>query len=149
MALPTYTMSCFLLPKTVCRKIASIMSDFWWKTKGDSRGMHWKSWDQLARPKGVGGLGFKDIYIEAFNLALLGKQLWRFLTHPTRIFKSRYFAKSNPLSADLGSRPSQQLIKQGARVKLGNGRKTNIWLDHWIQSRPARSIKTTKRLSCE
>ena len=30
MALPTYTMSCFLLPKTVCRKIASIMSDFWW-----------------------------------------------------------------------------------------------------------------------
>lgn len=36
MALPTYTMSCFLLPKTVCRKIASIMSDFWWKNKEDS-----------------------------------------------------------------------------------------------------------------
>ena len=41
MALPTYTMSCFLLPKTVYRKIAAIMSDFWWKNKEESRGMHW------------------------------------------------------------------------------------------------------------
>lgn len=122
-ALPTYTMSCFLLPKTVCRKILSIMTELWWRNKKEGKGIHWKSWDQLSKPKALGGLGFRDI--EAFNLVLLGKQLWRMLMNPnsllSRIYKSRYFAKTDPLNARLGSRPSyawrsifaaQQLIKK-------------------------------------
>lgn len=43
MVLLTYTMSCFLLPKIVCRKIISIMSDFWWRNKKDSKGNHSRS----------------------------------------------------------------------------------------------------------
>lgn len=94
--------------------------------------MHWKSWESLCKPKTCGGLGFKDL--EAYNLALLGKQLWRMIKNPTslmaRIFKSRYFKNSDPLNATLGSRPSyawrsihaaQKLIQQGARVVIGNG----------------------------
>nr|VDC76297.1 unnamed protein product [Brassica rapa] len=151
MALPTYTMSCFLLPKTVCRKIAAIMSDFWWKNKEESRGMHCKSWDQLTKPKELDGVGFKDI--EAFNLGLLGKQLWRLVTKKTsllaQIYKSRYYSKSDPLNAELGSNPSyawksihaaQKLIKQGARVIIGNGINTNIWLDQWIKFKPGRKV---------
>ena len=80
LALPTYTMSCFLIPKTICKQISSIMSDYWWRNNKTSRGMHWKSWEALSSPKEKGGLGFKDL--EAFNIALLGKQLWRMITHP-------------------------------------------------------------------
>lgn len=143
LALPTYTMACFLLPKTVCKKIVSIMSEFWWKNKLESRGIFRKSWDQMCKPKANGGLGFKDI--EAFNLALLGKQLWRMLSVKdslfTRVFKSRYFAKSDPLSAGLGSRPSyawrsihaaQKLIQQGARVLISSGEDTKVFQDSWI-----------------
>lgn len=149
LALPAYTMSCFLLPKTECKKIVSIMSEFWWRNKKDSRGMYWRSWDQLCLLKAKGGLGFKDL--EAFNLALLGKQLWRMLVHKdslfARVFKSRYFAKSDPLSASLGSRPSyawrsihsaQCLIQQGARVLIGSGEQTKVFQDSWIEQKPAR-----------
>lgn len=47
LALPTYTLSCFLLPKTVCRKIVSIMSEFWWRNMKENKGIHWKSWEHL------------------------------------------------------------------------------------------------------
>lgn len=108
LALPTYTMVCFRLPKTTCKQIASELANFWWKTNKDSRRIHWKSWEQLSRPKSEGEIGFKDI--EAFNISLLGKQLWRMLTQPNtllaRVYKARYFLKFDPITAPLGSRPS-------------------------------------------
>lgn len=156
MALPTYTMACFLLPKTLCKQIMAILSDFWWRNSKESRGVHWKSWDSLCIPKSCGGLGFKDL--EAFNLALLGKQLWRLLTNKesllTRVFRSRYFKNSDPLNASLGSRPSyawrsihaaQKLVKQGAKMVIGNGRATKVWQDRWIGSKPAQMVSAMRR----
>ena len=78
MALPTYTMTCFKLPVTICQQLSSVMAEFWWKNKRESKGLHWKAWEHLSRPKSEGGIGFKDL--EAFNLALLRKQLWRMVT---------------------------------------------------------------------
>ena len=44
--------------------------------------------------KEFGGLGFRDY--QTFNLAMLGKQGWKFLSNPnawvTRIFKAKYFS---------------------------------------------------------
>lgn len=54
MAMPNFLMSCFLLPKTTCQQIEQILADFWWRNSMDSKGMHWKSWKHLSRPKEVG-----------------------------------------------------------------------------------------------
>lgn len=158
LALPTYTMSCFLLPKTICKQIISLMSEFWWRNNRESRGMHWKCWHHLTQSKDKGGLGFKNL--EDFNVALLGKQLWRLITHPDsllcRVFKTRYFRPSDPLNATLGFRPSyawrsmiaaQTLIKQGARVVIGNGRSTKLWEERWIGSMSASMVTSTKQVS--
>ena len=37
MALPTYTMTCFKLPTTICQQLSSVMAEFWWKNKRDSK----------------------------------------------------------------------------------------------------------------
>ncbi|XP_074302488.1 uncharacterized protein LOC141634059 [Silene latifolia] len=71
-SLPTYVMSVFKIPANFCDELRAIIARFWWGHNEDKRGIHWVSWSKMARPKGVGGMGFRDF--RQFNLALLGKQ---------------------------------------------------------------------------
>lgn len=70
--IPAYTMSCFLIPKTMCKEIERMMNAFWWESNSSNRkGIKWVAWDKLSMSKKRGGLGFRDLH--GFNLALLGK----------------------------------------------------------------------------
>ena len=88
------------------------------------RKTHWLAWDKLTRPKGEGGMGFRDLHL--FNLALLGKQGWRLITNPNtlcaRVLKSKYFPDTdfmqatNPSSSSATWRaimPGQEAITTG------------------------------------
>lgn len=70
--------------------------------------MHWFAWNRLSLPKKEGGLGFSDL--ENFNLALLGKQVWRVLQKPeclmAKVLKVRYYGETNVLNANLRTRAS-------------------------------------------
>lgn len=100
-AIPTFSMSCFLLTKKVCGQLTSCMAKYWWSSSIDKRSLHWISWDKLATPKEKGGMGFREF--GNFNLALLGKHGWRFLTHPdslcSRVLKGKYFPDSEFMQA--------------------------------------------------
>lgn len=68
--------------------------------------IHWVSWNKLCLPKNHGGLSFKDL--ERFNLALLGKQVWR-LTHNTdslfyKVFNAKYFPNCSILDEEVKGR---------------------------------------------
>ena len=107
-ALPTYVMSCFLLPKDIINKLQGAIAKFWWSTKGNNRGLHWIAWEKICVPLEKGGLGFKDLL--NFNLALLAKQLWRLLHHPNsllaRVLKGRYYRHISPMEVKTSNSPS-------------------------------------------
>ncbi|KAK9990735.1 hypothetical protein SO802_025720 [Lithocarpus litseifolius] len=92
-AIPTYTMSCFKIPDSLCNELTSMIRNFWWGQKHDERKMAWLSWDKLCAPKEAGGMGFRQI--KQFNLTLLAKQGWWLQTMQDsllyRLFKARYF----------------------------------------------------------
>jgi len=74
-------MSIFQLPATLINTIEKMINSFWsGHGRINQRGINWLSWEKLYMHKTNGGMGFKDL--SAFNLAMLGKQGWKFLTEP-------------------------------------------------------------------
>jgi hypothetical protein len=142
-AIPTYTMSVFQLPKTLCNEINAMMSRFWWGHKENDRKVAWMNWGKMGRQKEKGGMGFRDI--ECFNLALLAKQGWRIIQNPDslvgRIFKEKYFRHVDFMKSNLGPNPSYAwrsiwnaipLLKKGLIWRVGDGNSIKIWGDKWV-----------------
>jgi hypothetical protein len=84
-AIPTYSMSVFMLLQSLCLEINSLMEKFWWGHQ-DKTHVHWMSWKQLGVSKANGGMGYRDL--GSFNKALLAKQAWR-LWHLPNNFLSK------------------------------------------------------------
>ena len=96
-AIPTYVMSVFKLPASVCDELTRMIRQYWWGVENRKKKMAWMIWDKLRLPKPMGGMGFKDM--RAFNQALLAKQAWRLLDCPdslcAHLLKARYFPNGN------------------------------------------------------
>ena len=106
--IPTYIMSVFKFPDSLCDDMTRMIRRFWWGQKNGQNKMAWLSWEKMCAPKEKGGLGFRDL--KAYNLALLAKQGWRLQNNPHslvyKVLKARYFPNIDFLHAKLGTKPS-------------------------------------------
>ena len=93
LAIPTYTMSCFKLPDTLCHELIAMIRKFWRGQRKDENKIPWLSWEKMCEPKSKRGMGFKSLKL--FNLALLAKKGWRLqVGHDSfvyRVLKAKYF----------------------------------------------------------
>lgn len=136
-------MSCFQLPVSLCKRIQSTLTRFWWDDSEEKRKMCWVAWSKLTKPKKQGGLGLRDIQL--FNQALLAKIAWRILTVPqcllARVLKGKYCHKRDFLEAQVPAACShgwrsilhgRDLLKENLGKAIGNGQSTRLWKDSWI-----------------
>ncbi|XP_071906010.1 uncharacterized protein [Coffea arabica] len=103
LVMPTYAMSCFKLPVSVCKEITRLMAKFWW---GESEGKKQGTLvflEQNNEGKTGWSLGFRNL--QCFNKALLGKHLWRMIRFPnllvSKILKAKYYPKAHILNCEI------------------------------------------------
>ena len=100
-------------------------------------------WELLCKPKSNGGIGLKNLH--DFNVAMLGKQVWKLLTNLEslvgQIFKARYFPGTSVVEAGLGYNPSfvwrslmaaKHIIVRGSRIQVDNGQDITIGSVPWL-----------------
>ena len=146
-AIPTYIMGIFKIPNALCDTLNSTLAKYWWGQTKDEKKIHWINWEKLCSPKARGGMGFRDI--QAFNQALLAKQAWRLIhnTHSLayRVYKRRYFPNCSFMDAELGNNPSyvwrsllaaRNIICEGSKWKVGDGRTIDISTHNWLSHEP-------------
>ena len=150
-AIPTYSMSCFKLPKGLIQEIETLIRKFWWGYGGDNRKIHWVRWERLCEVKEVRGMGFKEI--EKSNDPILAKQVWRMMNNRDslcyRVCKARFFPNGSILDAKESSLGSYawksilsawDIIKKGAVWCIGDGQSVCIREDKWLLDEVYRKV---------
>ena len=149
--IPSFAMTCFQLPVSLCKRIQSALTGFWWGKSDGRNMMAWISWTKMTMPKDQGGLDFRDI--QSINDAFLTKLSWRLLRNPTnllgRTLLGKYCPNGDFLTCAVSSSCShgwrgimagRDLIAENTGWAVGNGESLNIWDSPWLsltaQERP-------------
>ncbi|KAA3476902.1 reverse transcriptase [Gossypium australe] len=112
-ALPTYAMSYFLFPKTLCEMIESKFARFWWQKGIGKQGIHWCKWRYLCSYKEEGA----------------------------RVFKAKYFPDCNFHFSSFGRSSSfvwrsiwatKDALEKGLIWKVSTGENISVFEDAWI-----------------
>ncbi|CAL1374667.1 unnamed protein product [Linum trigynum] len=152
-AIPTYLMSIFLLPLSLTNKMDSLLKRFFWAGSMKKKSIHRCDARTLEKPKEEGGLGFKNFHL--FNVALIGKQVWRILENPdalwVRLLKGLYFGDGDFFSASKGRNGSwiwsglcdtKEKLKMGLVKSIMSGNDTLFNSDPWLLSAPSFSLSS-------
>ncbi|KAK2384992.1 putative mitochondrial protein [Trifolium repens] len=152
-SIPSYVMSVYLIPEAIIKEIERMLNSFWWGGGSQNGGIKWLAWDRMTFPKAYGGLGFRNLHL--FNMAMVAKQGWNFITKSNtlvaKVYKARYFPNSSLFASTLGHNPSyawrsiwksRHVIMNGCRWKIGDATKINIMIEPWLKRDDGRWLQS-------
>ncbi|GKV30901.1 hypothetical protein SLEP1_g39668 [Rubroshorea leprosula] len=157
-SLPMFLMFVHLLPKGLILSLDRIRRNFLWGSGEGKRKISLVCWDKVCRSKVEGGLGIKEL--RRFNLALLGKWWSRMASENEsllyRVIKEKYgnvdgnwlewvqqesrqkgsLWWKNICRLDHMEHNKEGWLKEGFKLKMGDGNLVGFWKDVWIGDQP-------------
>ncbi|GJN41102.1 hypothetical protein PR202_gn00429 [Eleusine coracana subsp. coracana] len=109
-------------PPWVIKAMEKIMRGFLWQGSKEAHGGHCLlTWDRVAIPKDLGGLGISNL--QKLGWALWVRWLWLQKTEPSKPWVSLPMQMSEQMKA---------IFSMAVTTELGDGRNTLFWQDRWI-----------------
>jgi hypothetical protein len=148
MAIPSYSMAAFQLPKSLYKDMDSCVKRFWWAPKKEAPHYYAPTaWKNICTPVQEGGLGFRTFW--NLNQACLAKLAWWVLSKKDsiciQVLHAKYKVRSNWLNHKSGFvvswswksiENSKSILSKGAYILVGDGSSTLVWEDPWIPDYP-------------
>jgi hypothetical protein len=148
-AIPTYLMSLFLIPKSLCSIINSGLRKFWWGYPQDKKHcLSLLSWKNICMPTALGGLGIRSM--ESLNNSLLVRLGWKLTSNQSlfwvKSLRGKYLkngisflnAPYIPSSSWLwkGLLKNRRIVEKGACISISCGINVDVWNSPWIPLMP-------------
>ncbi len=145
-SVPAFFCSTFWLPAWANKEIDKIRRGFFWRGKRLNSGFHCLvNWNQICRPKNLGGLGVRNI--RTMNEAFLMKNLWKFYCTDSlpwvRLIKAPHYKR---ITLSSGRKPPtvcapfwRGILRTSAPFHtslcytLGDGARTPFWHATWTR----------------
>nr|GEW51620.1 RNA-directed DNA polymerase, eukaryota [Tanacetum cinerariifolium] len=157
-SLPTYFMSLYKVPTSICSKWESIRNNIFIGANTGVKKMTWVSWNKCVISKKLGGLDIGSIF--GLNAGLLFKWIWRYMQNLDDLWASVIKAihgHNGGIHADSRHSSNQgtwcgilsmvnYLKSKGIDLlslctqKLGNGSSILFWDDAWCGNRPLKVL---------
>ena len=133
-------LSIFRIPSSITHKIDSMIGRFFWGSV-TTRGIHWRDKAHIQLPKGVGGLGIRNVGL--LNTAMLMKTVTRMKENPQLLLSKTYrdsqsnhfrvLSKGQHLSwGRRGLCQADKILCQGCAWKVGNGTSILASSTKWV-----------------
>ncbi|OMO50810.1 reverse transcriptase [Corchorus capsularis] len=146
-SIPTYNMLTVRIPQGTIVKLDSMNRRFLWGGSEEKRALHLVCWEDVCRPKIMGGLGLRSMALH--NRVLLQKTTWRFLMEPNSLWVKLLRAKYAIPSDVVGfvnshvCKPSWSYswrglfgaigeLSRGLKWRIGTGSHVGFWTDLWL-----------------
>ena len=149
-SVPIYAMQTALLPQKICQHIDKLSCHFLWGDTDLRRQCPTIKWETVTLLKEAEGLGITSTRHR--NQAILMNQAWRLYSNLSslwaRVLEAKYFPHATLFTGPWTSKGSHiwitlslgvELLLEGMRWVVGDGRTIRIWKDHWL---PNGSLRT-------
>lgn len=142
-AMPIYPMMAASIPKGVIHDLQKIRR-FVWNDEDGHRKMHAVSWDEITKPKHLGGLGMRRL--TTMNTSCLLKLGWELRSNKNnlwcQVMKGKYqrpaidsqtwIHKSSDSSLWRTLAPLEYIFQNHEYWVIGNGKSVNAWNQKWL-----------------